>query len=180
MLSILSAGSNRNQMKTFLTLILLVVFLWCSPVFAEFCNVSSESDATSCTFKTDYSKKNSRIAVTYTPQGWAMTVTVTLKEFAMIEGDAKVQIKDSEMHNLEYVSTRRDMAPRGKVKEMPVYLVSEAFLHELGSAKGKVIFLLSAEDPKEMEVKFSSGLFDDIDAFIAETKTVLADQFKDG
>ena len=109
-----------------------------------------------------------------------MTVTVTLKEFAMIEGDAKAQTKDGEMYNLEYVSTRRDMAPRRLVKEMPVYLVSEAFLHEMGSAKGKVIFLLSAEDPKEVEVKFSSGLFDDIDAFIAETKTVLADQFKDG
>lgn len=109
-----------------------------------------------------------------------MTVTVTLEEFAMIEGNAKTHTKDGEMFNLEYVSTRRDVAPRRKVKEMPVYLVSEAFLHELGNAKGKVIFLLSAEDPKEVEVKFSSGLFDDIDAFIAETKTVLADQFKDG
>ena len=109
-----------------------------------------------------------------------MTVTVVLKEFAMFEGDAKAHTKDGEMYNLEYVSTRRDMAPRRLVKEMPVYHVSEAFLHELGSAKGKVIFLLSAEDPKEVEVKFSSGLFDDIDAFIAETKSVHADQFKDG
>ena len=178
--SILSVGSNRNQMKTFLTLILLAVSLWSSPVFAQFCNVSSESGETSCTFKTDYTSKNARIAVTYTPQGWAMTVTVTLKEFAMIEGDAKVQTKGGEMYNLEYVSTRRDMAPRRLVKEMPVYHVSEAFLHELGSAKGKVIFLLSAEKPKEVEVKFSSGLFDDIDAFIVEAKTVLADQFKGG
>ena len=38
-----------------------------------------------------------------------MTVTVTRKEFAMIEGDAKVQTKDGEVYNLEYVSTRRDM-----------------------------------------------------------------------
>jgi hypothetical protein len=30
-----------------------------------------------------------------------------------------------------------------------------------------------------VEVKFTSGMFDDMDAFIAETKTVLADQFKD-
>ena len=106
-----------------------------------------------------------------------MTVTVTLKEFAMIEGEAKVQTKDGEMYNLEYVSTRRDVAPRRMIREMPVYLVSEAFLHELGSAKGKVIFLLSAEDPKEVKVKLSSGLFDDMDAYIAETKIVLADQF---
>jgi hypothetical protein len=109
-----------------------------------------------------------------------MTVTVTLKEFAMIEGDATVQTKDGEVYSLEYVSTRRDMAPRRKVKEMPVYLVSEAFLQKLGSGKGKVLFFLSAEEPKEVEVKFTSGMFDDMDAFIAETKTVLADQFKDG
>jgi len=167
-------------MKTFLTLILLAVFLWCSPVVAEYCNLSSEGDATSCIFKTDYTSRAARIAITYTPQGWAMTVTVVLKEFAMIEGDAKVQTKDGEMYNLEYVSTRRDVAPRRLVKEMPVYIVSEALLQELGIAKGKVIFLLSAEDPKEVEVKFSSRLFDDIDAFIAETKSVPADQFKDG
>ncbi|MDH3902477.1 MAG: hypothetical protein OES90_04575 [Xanthomonadales bacterium] len=167
-------------MKTFLTIFLLTVSLWCSPVFAEFCNVDFENGATACTFKTDYTSKNSRIAVTYTPQGWAMTVTVVLGEFVMFEGDAKAHTKDGEMYNLEYVSTSRDMAPRRLVKEMPVYLVSEAFLRELGSAKGKVMFLLSAEDPKEVEVKFSSGLFEDIDAFIEETKTVLADQFKDG
>ena len=167
-------------MKTFLTLIVLAVFLWSAPVFAEFCGVSSESAATSCTFKTDYSSKQARISVSYTPQGWAMTVTVTLKEFAMIEGDSKVQTKNGEIYSLEYISTRRDMAPKRRVKEMPVYLVSESFLHELGTAKGKVLFFLSAEDPKEVEVKFSSGQFDDMDAFIAETKTVLADQFKDG
>ena len=166
-------------MKTFLTLVLLQVFLWCSPVFAEFCNVGSESGATSCTYKSDYSSKDARIAVTYTPQGWAMTVTVTLDEFAMIEGDAKVQTKGGEMYNLEYVSTRRDIAPRRTVREMPVYIVSEAFLHELGNAKGKVTFLLSAEDPKEVKVKFPSSKLDDLDAFIAETKIVLADQFED-
>jgi len=167
-------------MKTFLTLIVLAVIPWSSPVFAEFCDVNSESAAMSCTFKTDYTPKDARIAVTHTQQGWTMTVTVTLKEFAMIEGDSKVETKNGDMYSLEYVSTQRDMAPKRKVKEMPVYRVSEAFLHELGSAKGKVLFFLSAEDPKEVEVKFSSGQFDDLDAFITETKTVLADQFKDG
>jgi hypothetical protein len=167
-------------MKTFLTLVLLAVFLWCSPVLAEFCNAGSESGATSCVFRTGDSSKDKRIVVTYTPQGWALTVTVTLDEFAMIEGDAKAQTKDGEMYNLEYVTTRRDVGYRREVKEMPVFLVSEAFLHELGSGKGKVTFLLSADNPKEVEVKFSSGKFDDIGAFIAETKIVLADQFEDG
>lgn len=167
-------------MKTFLTLVLLTVSLWCSPVFAEFCKVSTESGATSCTFKTDYFSKGTRIAVTYTPQGWTMTVTVTRDEFAMIEGDATAQTKDGEVYKLEYVTTRRDVVPRRKVKEEPVYLVSEAFLLEMGSAKGKVVFLLSAEDPEEVEVKVSSGKFDDIEVFIAETKVVLADEFEGG
>ena len=109
-------------MKTFLALIVLAVFLWCSPVYAEFCGVSSESGATSCIFKTDYSSKQARIAVTYTQQGWAMTVTLIRKEFAMIEGDSKAKTKNGEMYNLEYVSTSRDMAPKRQWKEMPVTL----------------------------------------------------------
>jgi len=166
-------------MKTFLTLIVLAVFLWCSPVYAEFCSPSPETGATTCTFKTNYTAKDTRIAVTYTPQGWAMTVTVLVKkEFAFIEGDSKAKIKNGEMYDLKYVSTSRDMAPRRKLKEMPVYIVSEAFLHELGSDKGKALFWLTAENPKELELKFSSGLFKDMDAFIAETKAVLGDRFK--
>ena len=165
-------------MKTVLAIIFVMVFLWGSPVFAEFCNVSSDSGATECTFKTDWFSKDTRIAVTRSPQGWAMTVTVTLDEFAMMEGDATAQTKDGEMYNLEYVSTRRDVARRGRVVEMPVYLVSEALLQELGSAKGKVTLLLPAENPKEVKVKFSTGKFDEIDLFITETKAILTDQFE--
>ena len=167
-------------MKTFLTLIVLAVFLWCSPVYAEFCAPDSENGETKCTFNTSYTAKDTRVSVTYTPLGWALTVTVVVKkEFAFIEGDSKAKTKNGEMYDLEYVSTSRDMAPRRKLKEMPVYIVSEAFLHEIGSDNGKVQFWLTAEDPKEMEVKFSSGMFEDMDAFIAETKTVLGDQYKE-
>jgi len=165
-------------MKSFWTLILLAAFLWCSPVFAEYCGLSHESGRTECKFRTDSGSKDSSIVVSHNEQGWTMTVTVILKEFVMIEGDAKLMTKDGEIHDLEYVSTRRDVAPRRKWKESPVYLVSEALLRELGSTKGKLLFMLASEDPKDMEVKFSSGTFEDIDVFIAEAKTVLADQFK--
>lgn len=167
-------------MKTFLTLIVLAVCTWCSPAFAEYCAINSENGETTCTFKTNYTAKDTRVAVTYTPQGWTLTVTVLLKEFAMIEGNSRVETKDGQQFDIEYVSTSRDMAPRQrKWKEMPVYLVSEELLRVLGSTKGKVRFWLTAEDPKELELKFSSGMFEDIDAFIAETKAVLGDQFKD-
>ena len=167
-------------MKTSRSFLSLAVFLCCSPAFAEYCAISSETAAMACTFSTGFTQKDAQIDLSYTERGWTMTVTVIQKKvFAMIEGDSKAQIKNGETYNLEYVSTRRDMVPRRKLKEAPVYIVSEAFLHELGSTKGKVTFWLSAEDPKEMKVVFSSKLFKDIDAYIAETKTVLADRFQE-
>jgi len=166
-------------MKTFWTLLVLAIFLWCSPVFAEYCGLSHESGRTECKFRTDPGSKDSSIVVSHNEQGWTMTVTVILKEFVMIEGNAKLMTKDGEIHDLEYLSTRRDVAPRRKWKESPVYLVNEALLRELGSTKGKLLFLLASEDPEDLEVKFSSGTFEDIDPFITETKSVLSHQFED-
>jgi len=106
-------------------------------------------------------------------------VEVFLKEFAMIEGDSKVKTKMGEMHSLEYVTIRRDMTLSGKMMEAPVYLASEALLHELSRAKGKVRFWLSAEKPKEVEVEFAASLFEDLDAYVAETRMVLSELFED-
>ncbi len=108
-----------------------------------------------------------------------MMVAVFRKEFAMIEGDSRVEIKKGPTHNLEYVSTRRDMTPGGRVMEAPVYMVTEALLHDLGSAKGKTRFWLAADKPKEVEVEVAASLFEDIEAYIAETKTVLAVLFEE-
>lgn len=166
-------------MKTFWTLILLAIFLWSSPVSAEYCTVSSEGRSTSCVFKTKRTPKDAQIVVSYTQQGWSMMVAVFLKEFAMIEGDSKVKTKKGEMYSIEYVTTRRDMTPAGKVMEAPVYIASEELLHELSNAKGKVQFWLSAEKPKEVEAEFAASLFEDLDAYIAETKMVLSDLFED-
>ena len=169
-------------MKTFWTLIILTISLWCSPVFAEYCGVSSIDRDTSCIFKTERTNKDAQIIVSYTQQGWSMKVAVFFKkEFPMIEGDSKVQIKNGETHDIEYVSTRRDITlNRGRrMMEESAYLVSEALLHELSNAKGKVKFLLSAEESKEVEVEFSASLFEDLDAYIAETKMVLSELFED-
>ena len=167
-------------MNTSRSLLFLAVFLCCSPAFAEYCAISSETAAMACTFSTKYTPKDTQISVSHTERGWTMTVTVIQKKkFAMIEGDSTANIRNGEAYNLDYVSTRRDMVPRRKLKEAPVYIVSEAFLHELGSGKGKVTFWLAAEDPKEMKVVFSSKYFKDIDAYIAETKTMFADRFQE-
>lgn len=166
-------------MKTLQLFIFLTLFICCSPAFAEYCAVDSESAEIACKFKTEYTPKDANILVSHTEQGWTLTVTVIQKkDFAMIAGDAKAQIKEGEIYNLEYVSTRRDIAPRRKHKEAALYLVNEEFLYELASTKSKVKFWLTAEDPKELELKFSWKLFRGIDDFIAETKTVLGDRFQ--
>jgi CRISPR/Cas system-associated exonuclease Cas4 (RecB family) len=107
-------------------------------------------------------------------------IVVFLDDFAMIEGDAKVKTKNGEAQSIEYVSTRRDMIGN-RMMEAAVYLVSEPLLHELGTAKGKIRFYLAGSDSKkDVEVEVAASNFEDIDAYISETKTVLEDLFKSG
>ena len=167
-------------MKTIWTFIFLSIFLWCSTASAKYCTVKPEKQSTSCIFKTKRNPKDAQIVVSYTQQGWSMMVAVFLKEdFAMIEGDSRAKTKKGEIHSLEYVTTRRDMTTTGRMMEAPVYLVTEALLHDLSNAKGKVRFWLSASDPKEVEVEFAASLFPELDAYVAETKMVLGDLFED-
>ena len=166
-------------MKAFWTLILVATLPWCSPALAEYCTVKSDGTETSCIFKTKRTPKDSQVVISYTQQGWTMMVAVFRKDFAMIEGDSRVEIKKGPTHNIEYVSTRRDLTFDRRVMEAPVYIVSEALLHDLGSAKGKTRFWLSADKPKEVEVEIAASLFADIEAYIAETKTVLAALFEE-
>lgn len=167
-------------MKTIWTLILLALFFWSSPVLAEFCTVDSENSSTSCIFKTKRAPKDTQVIVSYTQQGWSMMVAVFFKkDFAMIEGDSRVTLKGGETFDIKYVSTRRDLTYDRRMMEAPVYIVGEDLLHALSSAKGKVRFWLTAEKPKEVEVEVSSGLFEDLDAYVAETRTVLSDLFED-
>ena len=100
------------------------------------------------------------------------------KDFAMIEGDSKAKTKNGEMHSLKYVSTRRDMTTTGRMMEAPVYITTEALLHDMSNAKGKVRFWLAADDPKEVEVEFAASLLSELDAYVAETKTVLGALFE--
>jgi hypothetical protein len=164
-------------MKIFLTLILLALFLWCPQLSAKYCNVSNEGASTSCIYTTKRTPKNSQVVISYTKQGFSMMVAVFMDEFAMVEGDAKARTKKGELHELKYITIRRDMMHTGRVMEAPVYLVSEGFLHELSNAKGKVRFWLSALESKDVEVEVAAGLFSGIDDYIAETKSLLGDAF---
>ena len=166
-------------MKAFWTLILLALSIWSAPVFAEYCKRDAENDKTSCIYKIDRIPKNSQIVISYTQQGWSMMIVVFRKEFALIEGDSKVTTKDGPEYPIKYVSTRRDMT-QGMMMEAALYLIDEEALRSLAQARGKVRFFLANTVEKEpVEVEVAASQFEDIDAYIAETKTLLGALFKE-
>jgi hypothetical protein len=168
-------------MKTILALGLVALFMWSSPVSAEFCKKKSTGNAISCMYKIDRIEKKSQIIFSYTRQGWSMMIVVFLEEFQMIEGSAKVKPgRGTDTQSIEYVTTRRDMTPEGEMMEAPIYKVSEELLHVLGKAKGRVKFWLPGGlSRKDLEVKLTGSLFSDIEAYITETKSELGVLFQE-
>lgn len=166
-------------MKIIWTFIIVMLFLWCSPVSAEYCTVKSDGKSTSCIYKISRIPKNTQIVISYTQQGWSMLIAVFLDEFVMIEGDATVKPGRGEIQSIEHVTTRRDMTPEGLLMEAPIYRVSEELLRELGNSRGKIRFWLAASESKDKEVEVAASLFSDIDEFIDETKAKLDILFED-
>jgi len=165
--------------KAIWTVLFLAATIWSAPASATYCKLDAADNKTSCIYKADRIPKNTQIIISYTRQGFTMMIVVFQKEFAMIEGDSTVQTKHGEPHMLKYVSTRRDMT-HGMMMEAALYLIDESVLQELGHAKGKIHFLLANTDAKEdVDVEVASSNFEDIDAYIAETKAVLGDLFKE-
>ena len=165
-------------MKSFWITILLALAFWSSTAFAEYCKVSPENSKTSCIYKINRIPRNTQIILSYTQQGWSMMIVVFRDEFAIIDGDARVATKDGEEYTIQHVSTRRDMVS-GKMMEAALYMVSEQLLHDLAGAKGKVRFYLAADEVKKgVEVEVAASPFEDLEAYIAETKTMLAELFE--
>ena len=166
-------------MKAIWIVSILAAAIWSAPASATYCRVDTADNTTSCIYKADRIPKGTQIVISYTRQGFTMMIVVFRDEFAIIEGDAKVQTKHGEPHTIKYVSTRRDMV-QGKMMEAAIYLVDESVLQELGQATGKIHFYLANTDAKkDVDVEVAASNFDDIGAYIAETKTVLSDLFQD-
>jgi len=165
--------------KAIWTVLFLAAVIGSAPASASFCRVDAEDNQTTCIYKADRIPKGTQIVISYTRQGYSMLIVVFLDEFAIIEGDAKVQTKHGEPHTIKHVSTRRDMT-HGKMMEAALYLVDEEVLQELSQAKGKVHFYLANTDAKkDVDVEVAASNFEDIGAYIAETKAVLGDLFKE-
>ncbi len=165
---------GRIQVKAFWTVLLLAMVIWSAPASANYCRVDNEDSKTSCIYKADRIPKGTQIIISYTRQGFSMMIVVFRDEFAIIEGDAKVQTRHGEPHTIKYVSTRRDMT-HGKMMEAALYLVDEEVLQELGQARGKIHFYLANTDAKkDVDVEVAASNFEDIADYIAETKSVLS------
>jgi hypothetical protein len=160
-------------MKTLLTIMFVAMFSWSAPVAAKFCNVNEAENKTLCRYKATRLPDNAQIFITYTDQGFSMMIVIFLKEFAMVEGDARMKTRKGEVQTLEYITTHHDMTPEGLMMEAAVYKVTEAMLRELGNARGKVKFWLPANDTKEQELKIAASKFEELEAYIEETKTIL-------
>lgn len=168
-----------NIKKSLWALMPSILLLWCIPASAEYCTVKSERETVTCIFKVERIENNSQLVISYTRQGWSMLIAVFVKDFAIIEGPATVELKNGDQYKIEHIKTQRDMTPEGRLMEAAIYTVSEDLLHELGNAKGKVRFYLQGEAiRKSIEVEVAASMFDDLDAYITETKTRLAPIFE--
>lgn len=160
-------------MKILITVLFVVMFSWSAPAAAKFCTVNEAENKTICRYKATRLPDNAQIFITYTNEGYSMMIVIFLEEFAMLEGDARMKTKKGDMQTLEYITTHHDMTPEGLMMEAGIYKVSESMLRELGNAKGKVRFWLPANDTKDQELKIAASKFDELEAYIEETKATL-------
>ena len=161
-------------MKALGTILLLVIALWISPVFADFCERNPSNNLISCKFIGKNGKPhNAMITFTLTREGYSMMITVFVAEWLMLGGKTTAKIGDAEPVEIEYKGTRRDITEQGLLMEAAVFLVDKEFLQKLHQSKGTVVFQIATEKPKGLEVEFWSRRFKKLDDFIDETQAIL-------
>jgi hypothetical protein len=160
-------------MKTLCTLLLTTLFLWSSPLAAEYCTTNDAGEVDSCILKINGLPKNTQVIISRLQEGWTLMLVVFLDEFAMVENDAKVQIGRGDKQNMKYITTHRDVTPEGQVMEAAVYQVTEELLHNLSNADGKVRFYLASSQAKVDRIPIVASRFSELDEYIAETQSAL-------
>lgn len=150
-------------------MILAMLFLSAS-VSAEYCTFDESGRPTSCTYNAVGGLEGSQYIVSYTQQGWALTIALYFEEFVMVEGDATFKVRGHDLQTLEYVTTARDIAAGDLVVEAAVYKVSEEQLLQLANASGKVKFTVPSIDDEDQVIKVQSVQFKELPEYIAETK----------
>lgn len=116
---------------------------------------------------------NATLTISYARQGWSAMVGVFVTDALILEGNARIKIGDGDIQELEYISTHRDVTPQDMLLEAVVYKISEEQLRQFGTAGGYIRFFLPSEESDELEIKFWTKRFSDIEEYIAETKETL-------
>jgi len=160
-------------MKILSRALIFAMLLWGVSASAEYCKYDDAGILRSCTYNAVEGLKGTRFVVSYTRQGWALTVAIYVEEFVMLEGDARVKIRGHEEQTIEYVSTTRDIAPDDLVMEAAVFKVSEELLLQLADASGKVKFYVPALEAEELEIRVQSVQFKELADYVAETKAAV-------
>lgn len=161
-------------MKVLSTVVILVLLFWSQAASAEFCTRDATGKELSCRYTdTNGRPHNAMMTISYTQQGWSLMVAIFLDEdWKMIEGDGKLRFKDDTVLDLEYATTHRDLTEQGRLMEAAFYMVGEDVLEKIGSSKGSMYFHLPSEQG-ELELKFWTKRFKEMDDFIAETKATV-------
>lgn len=161
-------------MKALSTLLMLAMLTWAMPASAKFCTRDEASDALSCRYTdTNGRPHNAMMTISLSREGWSLMVAIFLdKDWLMLEGDGKLTFKDGTVLDLKHVKTHRDLTERERLMEAAFFMVDEDLLHKIGSSKGSMFFTIPTEKG-EVELKFWTKRFKEMDEFIAETKATV-------
>lgn len=160
-------------MKTLGRLLILAMLFLSASVSAGYCDYDDSGRLTSCTYNAVGGLEGTQYIVSFTRQGWALTIALYMEDFVMVEGDATFKVRGNELQTIEYVTTARDVAPDDLIVEAAVYKISEEQLLQLANAGGKVKFTVPAAEAKDQVVKVQAVQFKEIPEYIAETKAAV-------
>lgn len=158
-------------MKVLSTLLMLILLIWAMPADAGFCSRDDDTGTLSCRYiDTNGRPHNAMMTISLSREGWSLMVAVFLDEdWLMIEGDGKILFKDETVFELEYAATRRDLTEQNRLMEAAFFVVEEDVLRKIGSSKGSMFITVPSEQG-DIELKFWTKRFKEMDAFIAEAK----------
>jgi hypothetical protein len=158
-----------------LACLLLIAGVACSQAAAaEFCTRDEATDVLSCRYTDNNGRPHdAMMTISLTREGWSLMLAVFLnEEWLMMEGDASVRFKDDSVFELDYLTTHRDLTEQGRLMEAAFFEVEEDLLRKIGNSKGSMYFNVPAEKG-DLELKFWTKRFKDMDAFLAETKATV-------
>ena len=161
-------------LKKLVYLLLVLGLAWSQVILAEFCARNEATDILSCRYTdTNGRPHDAMMTISRTREAWSLMLAVFLDEdWLMMDGDATVRFKDDTVIEIEHATTHRDLTAQGSLMEAAFFLIEEDLLHKISSSKGSMYFDVPIENG-ELELKFWTKRFKEMDDFLAETKATV-------